>query len=106
MLAKFAPTARQRLRLPGAGYRCDQLRALARRVEVSDGEVRIMGSKSDLLRTLAADGSGTSPGAVPSFAPKCGLFQQTHQEGAQPNTSPPADRMSSIIFSANVWAFL
>ena len=32
----------------------DHLRALAQRVEVGDGEVRIMGSKSDLLRTLAA----------------------------------------------------
>jgi hypothetical protein len=29
-------------------------RALAQRVEVADGEVRIMGSKSDLLGTLAA----------------------------------------------------
>ena len=32
----------------------DHLRALAQRVEVADREVRIMGSKSDLLRTLAA----------------------------------------------------
>jgi hypothetical protein len=30
------------------------LRALAQRVEVADREVRIMGAKSDLLRTLAA----------------------------------------------------
>ena len=32
----------------------DHLRALAQRVEVADREVRIVGSKSDLLRTLAA----------------------------------------------------
>ncbi len=71
MLAKFAQTARQRMRLPGGGYRRDHLRALAQRVEVNDGEVRIMGSKSDLLRTLAAaGGSGTLQGAVPSFVPK------------------------------------
>ncbi|QYU69814.1 protein translocase subunit SecF [Leptolyngbya sp. 15MV] len=71
MLAKFAQTARQRMRLPGGGYRRDHLRALAQRVEVSDGEVRIMGSKSDLLRTLAAArGNGTLPGGVPSFVPK------------------------------------
>jgi len=71
MLAKFAQTARQRMRLDGGGYRRDHLRALAQRVEVNDGEVRIMGSKSDLLRTLAAaGGSGTLPGAVPSFVPK------------------------------------
>lgn len=70
MLSKFAQTARQRMRLPGGGYRRDHLRALAQRVEVNDGEVRIMGSKSDLLRTLAAGGSRTLPGAVPSFVPR------------------------------------
>ena len=65
MLAKFAQTARQRMRLPGGGYRRDHLRALAQRVEVNDGEVRIMGSKSELLRTLTAvGGAGTLPGAV------------------------------------------
>ena len=71
MLRKFAQTARQRIRLDGGGYRRDHLRALAQRVEVAEGEVRIMGSKSDLLRTLtAAGGAGTLPGAVPSFVPK------------------------------------
>ena len=54
MLSKFARTARQRIRLEGGGYRREHLRALAQRVEVADGEVRIMGSKGDLLRTLAA----------------------------------------------------
>ena len=53
MVQKFAATARERIRL-GSGYRRDHLRALAQRVEVADGEVRIMGSKSNLLRTLAA----------------------------------------------------
>ena len=51
---KFASTARERIRIDGGGYRRDHLRALAQRVEVADGEVRIMGSKGDLLRTLAA----------------------------------------------------
>jgi len=45
----------------GGGYRRDHLRALAQRVEVADGEVRIMGSKGDLLRTLAAAAGATSP---------------------------------------------
>ena len=54
MLSKFAHAARQRIRLEGGGYRRDHLRALAQRVEVSDGKVRIMGSKSRLLKTLAA----------------------------------------------------
>ena len=54
MVRRFARTARERIRIDGGGYRRDHLRALAQRVEVADGEVRIMGSKGDLLRTLAA----------------------------------------------------
>ena len=52
MVRTFAKTARQRIRLEGGGYRRDHLRALAQRVEVADGEVRIMGSKTRLLQTL------------------------------------------------------
>ena len=59
MLRKFAATARERIRLEGGGYRRDHLRALAQRVEVAEGEVRIMGSKSRLLQTLVA-GSGVN----------------------------------------------
>ncbi|MDJ1157700.1 recombinase family protein [Chelatococcus sp. SYSU_G07232] len=58
MLTAFARTARERLRLRNGGYRRDHLRALAQRVEVADQEVRIMGSKSELLRTLVAAASG------------------------------------------------
>ena len=54
MLHKFAETARQRIRLEGGGYRRDHLRALAQRVEVYEGEVRIVGSKSRLLQALTA----------------------------------------------------
>ena len=54
MVQKFARTARERIRIDGGGYRREHLRALAQRVEVADKEVRIMGSKGDLLRTLAA----------------------------------------------------
>ena len=60
MLRKFAKTARQRIRLEGGGYRRDHLRALAQRVEVAEGEVRIMGSKSRLLQTLLANGGVNS----------------------------------------------
>ncbi|HEX6958498.1 MAG TPA: recombinase family protein, partial [Ferrovibrio sp.] len=60
MVEIFARTARQRMRLEGGGYRRDHLRALAQRVEVADNEVRIMGSKSELLRTLVAASSGKS----------------------------------------------
>ncbi|GAA4824015.1 recombinase family protein [Sphingosinicella ginsenosidimutans] len=67
MLKTFARTARERIRLAGGGYRRDHLRALAQRVEVAEGEVRIMGSKSRLLRTLVANGG---VGGVPGQEPK------------------------------------
>ena len=67
MLSKFARIARERMRIDGGGYRRDHLRDLAQRVEVADGEVRIMGSKGDLLRTLAAaSGVKSAAGGVPS----------------------------------------
>lgn len=67
ILRKFAATARRRMRIEGGGYRRDRLRALAQRVEVADHEVRIMGSKRDLLRTLAAiSGVKSATGGVRS----------------------------------------
>jgi hypothetical protein len=49
------------------GYRRDDLRVLAQRVEVDQKELRIMGSKDVLLRTLvAASGAKTAGfGACP-----------------------------------------
>ncbi len=70
-LRTFADAASKRLRGPNGGYRRDHLRALAQRVEVAEGEVRIMGSRSELLRTLAASaGAKSAAGGVPSFVPK------------------------------------
>lgn len=63
MVQKFAATARERIRIAGGGYRRDHLRALAQRVEVAHAEVRIIGSKSNLLQTLAA-ASGARPAAL------------------------------------------
>ena len=57
MLKDFASKARERIYLEDGGYRRDHLRALAQRVEVADDEVRIMGSKSELLKTLVAASS-------------------------------------------------
>ena len=54
MVQRFARTARERIRIDGGGYRRDHLRALTQRVEVADREVRIIGSKSNLLQTLTA----------------------------------------------------
>jgi hypothetical protein len=71
MVRKFAATARERIRIVGGGYRRDHLRALAQRVEVADGEVRIIGSKSNLLHTLAAaSGARLATFAVRSSVPK------------------------------------
>jgi site-specific DNA recombinase len=59
------------MRTENGGYRRDHLRALAQRVEVDVKEVCIMGSKSELLRTLvAASGAKTAPFGVPSFIRK------------------------------------
>lgn len=70
ILSKLAKSACQRIRLPDGGYRRDHLRALAQRVEVAEGEARIIGSKNDLLRTLAKGNVEGRSGAVPSFIPK------------------------------------
>jgi site-specific DNA recombinase len=97
MLRKFASTARDRMRLPGGGYRRDHLRALAQRVEVNDGEVRIMGSKSDLLRTLAAAGCyGTLPGPVPSFVPKWRSDRDSNPRDGLPPTHFPGVRLRPL----------
>ena len=70
-LKTFARQARKRMRIENGGYRRDHLRALAQRVEVDAKEVRIMGSKSVLLRTLVAASSAKTAGfGVPSFVPK------------------------------------
>jgi hypothetical protein len=53
------------------GYRRDHLRALAQRVEVDTEEIRVMGSKIELLRTLvAASGLKMAGFGVPGFVQK------------------------------------
>ena len=71
MLTTFAAEARRRMRTEAGGYRRDHLRALAQRVEVGQSEVRIIGSKTELLRTLTASAGGKSAAfGVRSFIPK------------------------------------
>jgi len=71
MIQQFSQAARERIHLEGGGYRRDHLRALVQRVEVGEGEVRIMGSKSTPLRALVAAREGKSTGiGVPGFVPK------------------------------------
>jgi len=64
----FARQARKRMRTDSGGYRRDHLRALAQRVEIDAHEVRIMGSKSVLLRTpVGASSARTAGCGIPSF---------------------------------------
>ena len=71
-LKHFSEVARAKLRTETGEYHRDHLRALAQRVEVvSKSEIRLMGNKSDLLRTLAAASSvGAAANGVRSFVPK------------------------------------
>ena len=70
-LKTFARAACKRIRTENGGYCRAHLRALAQRVEVDVKEVRIMGSKSVLLRTLVAtSGAKTAGFGVPSLVPK------------------------------------
>ncbi len=71
-LRRFALAARRKLRNKDGTYRRDHLRALAQRVEVVDQtQIRILGVKTELLRTLV---TGTSVElaalGVRSFVPK------------------------------------
>ena len=71
-LRRFALAARHKLRNEDGTYRRDHLRALTQRVEVvKPTEIRIMGSKTELLRTLvAAAGVESAVFGVRSFIPK------------------------------------
>jgi site-specific DNA recombinase len=70
-LKTFASRARRRMRTESGAYRRDHLRALDQRVEVDAKEIRTMGSKSVLLRTLvAAESAKTAGFGVRCFVPK------------------------------------
>ena len=97
MLRKFAATARQRIRIEGGGYRRDHLRALAQRVEVADREVRIMGSKSDLLRTLAAiSGVKSATGGVRSSVLDWWSERDSNGRYEPPLPRPTTSEISSL----------
>jgi site-specific DNA recombinase len=71
-LRRFGQVAKRKLRNGNGTFQRDHLRALAQRVDVIDGrEIRITGSKSALLRTLAAAANASSAAPeVLSFIPK------------------------------------
>ncbi len=93
MVRTFAKTARQRIRLEGGGYRRDHLRALAQRVEVADGEVRIMGSKTQLLQALVS-GGGVS--AVPTQGLKWRRERDSNPRYGFPYTHFPGVRLQPL----------
>ncbi len=71
MIRRFSKVARDRIRNREGGYRRDHLRALAQRVEVADDAVRIMGSKTELLRMLSSGNVRPSAAiGVPRSGPK------------------------------------
>ena len=119
MVQKFAQTARERIRITGGGYRREHLRALAQRVEVADKEVRIMGSKGDLLRTLATSSGvkSATPGvrsSVPSWRrgwdsnPRCpcehNSFRDCHNRPlCHPSAGAPLDQGAPFSPAAPSW---
>ena len=74
LLREFGAEARRRMRSSDGGFRRDQIQALTQRVEVAANEIRIKGSKTELLRTLVTSGAGhgveTAANGVRSFVPK------------------------------------
>jgi site-specific DNA recombinase len=71
-LKRFAEATKERLRAEDGSYRREHVRAVAQRIEVlSKTEIKIMGNRTDLLRTLAASGGVQSAiFGVRSFKPK------------------------------------
>ena len=60
-----------RIRGCDGGFRRDHLRAFAQRVEVAEHEVRIMGSRNELLRLLASsNGAETAANGVRTLVPR------------------------------------
>jgi site-specific DNA recombinase len=87
-LKTFARQARKRMRTEAGGYRRDYLRALAQRVEVDVQELRIMGSKSELLRTLVAASSAKTAGfGVPSSVPKWRARRDSNSRPVDPKST-------------------
>ncbi len=85
--------ARQRIRREGGGYRRDHLRALAQRVEVADGEVRIMGSKTRLLQALIGKSSVNS---VPTQGLKWRRERDSNPRYGFPHTHFPGVRLQPL----------
>ena len=96
---KFAQAAHRRVRGCDGGYRRDHLRALTQRVEVSEREVRIMGSKNTLLRVLAAsNGVESAANDVRIYVPewRCRQSSANQSLAAVPCSTGKVQGTSSI----------
>lgn len=101
MIEGFARRARERIRGHEGGYRRDHLRALAQRVEVADDAIRIMGSKTELLKTLIA-GQGRQSAAI--GVPRGGLKWRRDRD-SNPFRLPhrPLEAANHERFSLRTW---
>ena len=97
MIRGFARRARERIRGSEGGYRRDHLRSLAQRVEVADDAIRIMGSKTELLRTLIAGQVRQSAVAgVPRGVPKWRKRRDSNPRYAFTYTHFPGVRLKPL----------
>ena len=74
-LTTFATEACKRMCTEAGGYRRDHLRASGQRVELGKREVRIIGSKTELLRILTAVEDGESPGSAFAVVYRTGVHE-------------------------------
>ena len=102
-LTKFASAARRRMRGKDGGFRRGHPRAFARRVEVAEREVRIMGACNELPRLLtSSDGVETAANGVRTFVsgwrrgrdsnPRDAFGAYSLSRGAPSTTRPPLHR--------------
>lgn len=97
MIEGFAHRARERIRGHEGGYRRDHLRALAQRVEVADDAIRIVGSKSELLRTLiAGQGRQSAASGVPRGGLKWRRERDSNPRYGFPYTRVPGVRLQPL----------
>jgi len=96
-LKTLASAARKGMRTE-SDYRRDHLRALAQRVEVDAKEVRIIGAKSALLRTLVAASSAKSAMfGVPSSVPKWRARRDSNSRPLPSEDCGPFNKPSTFV---------
>jgi site-specific DNA recombinase len=94
ILSRFAEAARRRIKTDDGSFRRHHLQALLQRVEVGMDEIRIKGSKIQLLRELvASDGKR----GVEASGPEVRIFVPKWLPG--PDSRTPSNHLKTICFS-------